>query len=82
MLQFACIGVPVVDDTVACHAQQGLIRILLTELILHFDTFWEVRSELNAACGRRIAALLGNLALSLIFQKRRLEEANSSIRVT
>ena len=81
MLKLASVGVPMVDDAVACDTEQGLLRVLLSELVVHLRVLVEVWPELDAPRRRRIAALLGNLALSLIFEQRSLEKANCAISV-
>ena len=82
VLQFPGSYVPMVDDSITGHAQKSLLGVFLTELVVHLLILVEVRAELDAARGRRIGALLGDLALRHLFEDRRLEEANRTIRVT
>lgn len=82
VLQFARRRVPVIDYAVAGHTQKRLLRILLTEFVLHLLPFVEVWSELDAASGRWVAALLSNLALRLVLQDARLEESDCTVSVT
>ena len=71
-----------VYDSMAGHAQKSLHGASLAELVVHLHVLVEVGAELDAARGRRIGALLGDLALSQLFQDRGLEEADRAIRVT
>ena len=81
-LQLARGHIPMVDDSIAGHAQKSFLGVFLTELVVHLLVLVEVRAELDAASWRGIGALLGDLALGLLLQDRCLEEANRTIRVT
>ena len=57
-----------VNNAIACHTQERLLRILLPKLIIHFLAFVEAWPELDGRCWCRVGALLGDLALSLILE--------------
>ena len=82
VLQLAGSHIPMVDDSIAGHAQKSLLGASLTELVVHLQVLVEVGAELDAARGRGIGALLGDLALRLLLQDRGLEEADRAIGVT
>ena len=82
VLQLASLHVPMVDDSVAGDAEKSLIRVFLTELVVHLLVLVEVGSELDTARWRRVGGLLGDHALRLLLQDRGLEEADRTIRVT
>ena len=57
-----------VDYPVASHTQEGLMRTLLTEFIVHLLILIKIWSKFDAAGRGWVRTLLGNLTLGLLLK--------------
>ena len=82
VLQFTCMSVPMIDDTITSYTHQGPVSTLLPELIFELDTLLEWRSKLDTSSGCAVGALQSNVTTMLAPARSWVNKAYSAISIT